>query len=1239
MCTINKANKQKLELDNKVIDSNFGIDSTILDAFKPYDSSQLTMNNRFEEEFFLPNKQIASLDDLIVVAAILGSMLSAEGRVTLGINTSESSTYLEVDAMKLHEASNLHEFIMNLRQTAELTRFNVMIPMDIEVSHGKIIPLEESPIWLSAQGNRCTLSVIGNSVEAEMFPHLCKVTKFAFDHVFNDDKAIPVVDSLPVRPEYEQQQRKSMIEYIFDHNQKKPSDLAIVDDISNQTLTYAELWEASESIVNQINEQVITKQTYLRVAIFMERGWQHLISLIAVQRMGGTCVLVDLTNPDDRLRDFLNESDPDVILAVDITIDRARGLITYPVLDFDKLINQPAQINNEQDIWHKTDNQVCFIAGTSGTTGRPKASCLSYRGMAATIETIINAAELGGNSRGSWLSSPGYGMIEVDPIPVLCAGGTVYIPLTNVLKNIQTLACWFDENKITNTLVMTSIAEALWANGVHNGLHTMLIAGERCKQWPTTEYRVLNVYGSAEAAVVSIEDISGVRRTQLPTVGRAVSGVNMYVVDGVGQELPACCVGELIITGETLSMGYLNYDETQKSFQPNQLDLISELQYVSGDRARMSLDGTVEIFGRSNALVKIRGHRVDLSEVEITALKINGVAKAAAICFDDNAGTILELFIEPVSNVEGIKVEEIEKVVRQYLSKKLHPAAQPSRINTMELPLGYNGKVDRTALRACLVERDKVHTPFYPNTKIESAIRQCWLKWIRCDEISLESDFFQSGGDSLRVMRMIGDLAYKHGINIEMSCFLEKPIFSNLLRLANNSNAISMPVFENLPIDKQIDPFNLTEYQQALWLGRGTDFNYGNIGCQGYFEWEVKHLDYGRFVRAVGMLVNRHPMLRTTIDNTGSQRIGIVDGEQAVAFIDLSSFSTTKIDNEINKIRYRMSTDEIGIAKWPLFSFIVSRVNEKTSRIHFNIDLLIADAWSIFQVIIPDLIELYSNEKPQLPKIQTTFQDYVAYRNEVKSSEQYRTHREYWLKKIYELPDAPKLPQLKQIESDTSVRFERHEGILAKESWELLKTQAQERKISPSCAVGLVLCEVLRFWSEEDHFTLNLPISDRMSVSDDIHLIVGDFTNPLLVPYETAGEDTLQTRGQLLQEAIWEALEHRLFTGVEVLRELSRIKRAGTKPLMPVVFTSLIGHSGRYDVSVLGQEVFGISQTPQVTLDVQVRESEGSLHFKWDYLSGGIRPEVVEAMFDSFCKLLQQLADKPEIWKRTRLNF
>jgi amino acid adenylation domain-containing protein len=1216
--------------------SQSGNERSLWDAFAYPTAGQSPGSTRDQEDIALPPGLAASVNDLMTVAAVLGSLLSPEGRVTLGIHVDGRPAQLSVDCMALNLAQDVRAYIAQLHDNAQACHGETPMHADIEISDGKHLPAEQSPVWLLVQDGCCQLSVRSDRMTREVRLELLELVAFACARVL-DPKVLPAATIRPAFPASVQAaERQFLVERIYRHVQSKPSAAAIVDDNADRTLTYAELWEASEVLVQHIRERVTSRRSSPRLALFLDRGWQHLASIIAVQRMGGTCVLIDPAHPDERIRAFIEECSPHAVLTAGSTTERARDLLTCPQLDIDKVQLRPALVDWEHGKWVDSTNEACFIAGTSGSTGRPKAVCLSYRGMAATLDAIIEQAGLDEHSRGSWLSSPGYGMVEVDPLPVLCAGGTVCIPAPQVLQDVNLLARWLLEGDMNHTLAMTSIAEALWATGARSGLRTMLIAGERCKQWPRTDlgYQVINVYGSAEAAVVSIEDLSAPRRTLLPSVGRAIPGAHMYVVDRHGQQLPARCVGELIITGETLSVGYVNPEDTRKAFRGNTLDATSPLQYSTGDRARMAADGTVEIFGRTDSVVKIRGHRVDLTELEITALQVAGVVKAAANCVSNDQGATLALFLELAPDAE-----EVVAKVRKHLAARLHPAAQPGQIVTGALPLGRNGKVDYSALRVSPVERDADQTVFVPVTQAEQAVRDCWLAWTLCEEAMLESSFFDAGGDSLRALRMVGELACKHGIHVQMGAFLEEPVLANLVRLANASHNTRLPKFEHLPAEQQLLPFELNESQQALWIGRGSFYDYGGVGCQGYFEWEVQALDRERFTRAVGLLVQRHPMLRMTIDASGRQSIGDVDGTQAVQYVDLSALNDEQIEREIDQVRERMANEEIGTTQWPLFQFRISRISAGASRVHLCIDMLIADAWSIFQVIIPDLIDLYMDDDAQLPELHTSFHDYVAYRQKVLQSAQYQADREYWLDKINHLPAAPRLPQLEPGEFTGTSRFERYEGTLAVAAWERLQSQAQARNISPSGVVALALCEVLRGWSEEERFTLNFPVSDRMPVTADIDQVVGDFTNTLLVPYEAAAADTLEARGQQLQGAIWQALDHRLFNGVEVLRELARVRRSGGAPLMPIVLTSLLGHPGRHDSALFGQEVYGVSQTPQVTLDVQLRESEGTLHFKWDYLTGVIRPEVVESMFGAFRTLLQQLADDSEIWQRTWLDL
>ncbi|SFU55624.1 amino acid adenylation domain-containing protein [Clostridium sp. DSM 8431] len=1216
--------KEKLENKHK----------SIWEGFKSSILNKGIEGGRIEKEFKISNKLEPSVVNFFAASIILAHLVSCEKKVNIGVYELKKQKCFEIDTKMIEDEDDIRRWACDLLH--EEVKFDLEMPMDIEVIEEGADIKSKAVVSLIISAGKGILSIDNTNIDDIMCKHLLKLVEFSFSRVA-DPKIEPDSSLMAPHNYCKLSENQSLVERIFKYKESKPSEVVIIDDTCNEEVTYERLWNSSEHIVNYIKGEVNLENPYPRIALFMERSWRNIATLVAVQRLNGTCILIDTSNPDERLKAFLNEVKPDAIITTDNLNKRVLSLVDYPVYNFNDIIRKLLNIKEEKDEIQTHDNEICFIAGTSGSTGKPKAVCLSYSGMRYTINSIISSSNLDETSKGTWLSSPGYGMIEVDPLPVIYAGGTICIPSMDTLKDVRLLGKWINKRKINHTLLMTSIAETIWAGRVKVNLSTMLIAGERCKQWPPSfiDYKVLNVYGSAEAAVVSIEDLSSPHKTLMPSVGKAILGVNIYVVDKSGRELPAGCVGELVITGKTLSAGYINSEQTQKSFKKNVLDETSKYQYSSGDRARIYPDGNLEVLGRTDSLVKIRGHRVDLSEIEIVALNVEGVCKSAACCFNGESGTMLALFVE-----QGKDAKNVKDRVYKYLQKYLPSASQPNVIRVTKLPLGINGKVDyKQLLKYSLDEEKDESSIFYPTTKTEEAVYQCWLNWTKYKKVSLSDNFFEIGGDSLKAMRMMGELDCKYGIHIEMSPFLKEPTLAALIDLANSVKNIGLPIFEHIPIEEQKKPFELNESQQSLWIGRGSDFNYGGVGCQGYFEWEAKDLDYAKFVSAVGLLVDRHPMLRMTINEEGKQVIGNYDGRDAVKYKDLSILSLSEISEEIDKIRDFMANEEIGTKQWPLFHFQISKINESTSRIHFCIDMLIADAWSIFQTIIPDLIDLYKDGNASMPILKTTFCDYVEYRKKIKESKEYESHKEYWLQKVKELPLAPKLPVLDTNSSDQKVKFDRYEGTLSFEKWTSLKHEAQKRRISPSGVVALVLCEVLRLWSEETNFTLNFPVSDRMPVSDDIDLVVGDFTNTLLVPYEAKVDESLECKGRCLQDAIWEALDHRLFSGVEVLRELSKIHRTGRAPLMPIVLTSLLGHPGRHDVSKLGKEVYGVSQTPQVTLDVQIRESDGVLYFKWDYLKGVIRNDVIKDMFYAFDKLLNQLAENEELWQSKYLDL
>lgn len=1005
------------------------------------------------------------------------------------------------------------------------------------------------------------------------------------------------------------------------------NSIAIKDEKLKKVLTYNELWDYSSRIVASINSVDKSDIHERKIAIEIKKSWKYLVALVAIQRLGDTVVLIDTSLPKQRISKYLDNVQPDFVIS-DSENDNTS---VFKKIDFDEAIR--CNSDNTFQICLPFKSETAFIACTSGSTGTPKSVCLSYDGMNYTLQAIINYTNLDCNVKGSWFTSAGYGMIEVDPLPILATGGTLFIPDEIISKDIFSLSNWIDKNNITHVLLMTSIAGMLWnLNIKFNNLKYMLIAGERCKNFPPSDinYEVLNIYGSAEAAVVSIcnlkVDKTNNRKYKIPSIGKPIDGVSLYIVDKDGNKVKSGQEGELVVTGKTLSVGYLNdFDNTNNTFKKNILDNLSKKQYHTGDRALETENGSYIILGRMDSMIKIRGNRVDLLELESVVTCIPEVIRAACI-FEDDFEQTLHLFVE--TNVNELKKD----LIISYIKSQLPSFYIPNNIIFMPIPLNVNDKTDYTKLKS-LIKQDEMRENFEKDkfrTHME-IINDMWIKWTKSDSSNLEDNFFYSGGDSLRLMRMFGELSQRYGIKLEMVEFLKNPTFENLLKMSKNSKNINVPKFKNNI--RKINEFELNESQQSLWIGRGTDYKFGGVGCQGYFEWEIENLDFDRFKNAINLLIKRHEMLRAIFVSTGLQKIiENYDINDAVRYENLSNLSYEDYEMNVNKIREKFSNDEIGVSTWPLFKFLVLKNPNGKYSVHFVIDMLIADAWSIFQVIIPDIIDLYNSSECSLPLLKTTFNDYIKYKNELKKTDSYNEDKKYWKEKIKNLPPAPKFPTYDNY-LNLDHKFKRFEGYVDKEAYKKLDLISKKFQVSKSCIIALALCEIFRLWGENDDFTLNFPVSDRLPISKDIDFIVGDFTNTLLVPYTISKTKTLKEKLLYIQKEIWQSLDHRLFSGVEVLRELSRLRKSGKEPLMPIVLTSLLGHPGRHDESLFGKEVYGVSQTPQVILDVQLRESDKVLYFKWDYLSNVIREDVLRDMFNSFKELLYRMATDCLIWE------
>ncbi|MEH2272120.1 MAG: amino acid adenylation domain-containing protein [Nostoc sp.] len=454
-----------------------------------------------------------------------------------------------------------------------------------------------------------------------------------------------------------------------------------------------------------------------------------------------------------------------------------------------------------------------------------------------------------------------------------------------------------------------------------------------------------------------------------------------------------------------------------------------------------------------------------------------------------------------------------------------------------------------------------------------------------------------------------------------------------LLRL-NDTKTTSLPIIE-ADFSRRYEPFPLTDIQQAHWVGRSSVFELGNVANHHYLEFEVSNLDLSRLAAAWQKLIERHDMLRAVVLPTGEQQILEQVPAYEIATLDLRGLEKIEVESKLAAIRENLSHQVLPSQQWPWFDIRATYLDNQRIRIHISMDLLVVDAASI-RIVFQEWNKLYQKPDLLLPPLDLSFRDYVINKNALQDLELIKQSQDYWFSRLDTLSPAPELPLACFPSELKEYQFKRYRAELSPNIWQQLKQRGQNAGLTPSVILLAAFAEVLTVWSKNPRFTINLTVLERLPIHPQINQIVGDFTNTNLLAVDNSIPDTFIARALQIQQQLLQDLDHLQISGVEVLRELARRQKTGLTAAMPIVFSSVLGlgsfTQGDLEFSFLGEIVYGISQTPQVSLDYQVTEQNGALIFNWDVVEELFPNGLLDDMFGAYCDLLQQLAKDDKVW-------
>ncbi|MBC6450153.1 non-ribosomal peptide synthetase [Actinokineospora xionganensis] len=521
-------------------------------------------------------------------------------------------------------------------------------------------------------------------------------------------------------------------------------------DTETDIVTFRELDDEANRIAHWLRDRGVGPDVI--VALRLPRGPELVTAMLAVLKAGGAFLPVDPDYPADRIAYMLEDSG--TALVIDSPIDAAELPPTAP-----QTLVLP-------------DN-LAYVIYTSGSTGRPKGVGVPHRGALNLRHAQREHLDVRPGDAVLQFASPSFDASVWELLMALTNGAALVLPPADADPgDLRTQA-----GVVTHMTLPPSILDKL-EPADFPALRVLVSAGEACPREQAVRWaahaRFINAYGPTETSVCATltdvpADIAG-----SPSIGGPIGNVRVHVLDEKHRPVPLGVPGELCVGGQALARGYLNRpDLTADRFIPDPFGGPGERLYRTGDIVTRGLDGELRYRGRRDNQVKVRGFRIELGEVE-AALTAHPEVAAAVVTVHNQT---LVAYTRPAP---GPGAAELREHLRGHLPAHLLPSQY---IALDDFPLTPAGKIDRVALPAPESTRpEEAATYVEPRTDMERTIAAAWADALGVERVGVEDDFFDLGGHSLAMMRIIAALRVRHGVELRFRSFVEHRTVAGLAR-------------------------------------------------------------------------------------------------------------------------------------------------------------------------------------------------------------------------------------------------------------------------------------------------------------------------------------------------------------------------------------------------------------------------------------------------------------------------
>ncbi|MCP5049430.1 MAG: AMP-binding protein, partial [bacterium] len=803
-----------------------------------------------------------------------------------------------------------------------------------------------------------------------------------------------------------------------------------------------------------------------------------------------------------------------------------------------------------------------YIYFTSGSTGKPKAIIGKNISLLHFIQWEIDTLAIDETFNVSQLIAPGFDAFLRDLFVPLLTGGRLCIPFDPDTKlNARELVQWFERSRVTLLHCVPALFRQIEPNYANikcfRYLRYVLLSGEKINVSDLTVWfddstplkdsvKILNLYGPTETTmtktwhVIESEDL---QRPRIP-VGKPMRGVGIMVLDDNMNICAPLVTGNIYIRTPYSTCGYYNDAHlTEELFIPNPFGKTpDDVIYNTGDRGRFLPDGLLDLMGRTDRQVKVRGVRIQLEGIESVFKQHPLITDAVVLKKEsDTLNQWLCAYISAGENPDP-EAPSIIETMQEYLEEMLPVYMVPTQIVAMDvIPRTATGKVDYEALAAFEAEKES-YTP--PTTQVEQRIHDLWAALFKKEKISVTDSFFSLGGNSLNVITLIARIRKEFDVLIPLADIFNNPtIREQALLIRPETPTDKYAAIE--PVEKQ-EYYSLSSAQKRLYILQQKELTSTVYNMPRMLEL-AEEPDKQHLEKSFLQLIQRHENLRTSFHVLAGEQVQKIHPrvEFKIEYYDAMDGDSSPSEADIANGFIR----PFDLSRAPLLRIGLMKTAHGKTILMTDIHHIMSDDAS--QALLEnDFAALYAGK--ELEELRLQYKDYCQWQQRLSLDGRLRQQEEFWIKELAGdltptvVPADYQRPPVQSFDGDAV------NVSIGTDETRKLNQLAKEEGATMYMVLLAVYNVLLSKLSGGDHIIVGTGVAGRRHA--DLEKIIGMFVNTLPLRNYPGGDKTFIEFLRELKERTLKAFDNQDYLFEDLVEKVVVTPQPDRNPLFDTVF-------------------------------------------------------------------------------------